>query len=38
MSIKVSDEEILQAVSTSITMAEAASKLKLHFSTFKRHA
>lgn len=38
MSIKVNDEEILLAVSTSITMADAASKLKLHFSTFKRHA
>ena len=38
MKVNVSDEEILNAVSQSITMAEAASRLGIHFNTFARLA
>ena len=38
MKIKISDEEIINIVNQSASMAEANSKLGLHFNTFKRHA
>lgn len=34
----VSDEEIRKVCELSLTMAEAASKLKMHFNTFKKRA
>lgn len=36
--IKITDEEIIEAAKSSITMGEAAIKLKIHFNTFKKHA
>jgi hypothetical protein len=38
MQVKISDSEILEAVKSSQTMAEAASKLGIHFNTFARLA
>lgn len=38
MKINISDEKIIDAVNNSITMAEANSKLGLHYNTFVRHA
>jgi hypothetical protein len=36
--VHIEQTDLINAISTSLTMAEAATKLKLHFSTFKRHA
>ena len=38
MEVKITDKEILDAVSQSVTMAEAAAKLGIHFNTFARLA
>ena len=38
MKVKVSDSEVMDAVNSSITMAEAAAKLGVHFNTFARLA
>ena len=36
--IKLENDDIINAIKTSKTMAEAAAKLNVHFSTFKRYA
>ena len=36
--MKITDEEIIQACKSELTMARAASVLKIHFNTFKKRA
>lgn len=38
MTIRINDQIIIDACSTSLTMAEAASKADVHYNTFIRHA
>lgn len=38
MSIKITKEQIEEAIQTTFSMSEASAKLKLHFSTFKKYA
>lgn len=38
MTIKITTQELKQAIDSSNSMSEAAAKLKIHFSTFKRYA
>lgn len=36
--LKCTDEEIIDAAKSSLTMTQAAAKLNIHYNTFKKHA